>query len=243
MLKTALVAAKVGMENLRLNAHLHENLAELQRSRARIVQAGLEERRRVERDLHDGAQQQFLTVAATLARIDVVDDPEVRQVVAAARTQLRNALGELRRLARGIHPASLSQGGLPEALQVLRELAPIPVALTVADPVMGTRLSPTAEAAAYFVAAEALANAIKYSNAEQVLVNVRLEGSDVLLSVSDDGDGGAHFVPAGGLTGLKDRATALGGGVTIHSDPCPTHPGMKGSQVEARLPIVPVEQP
>jgi signal transduction histidine kinase len=192
-------------------------MSELGNSRERIVEAGLAERRRVERNLHDGAQQQLLAVAATLAQTDYVADDEVRGVVSRARATLSDALAELRALARGIHPPALSQGGLPIALPALCERAPWPVELRV-DP--ETRDLPDAiEAATYFVIAEALTNAAKHANATRVTVTVRVADQRATVEIGDDGNGGADAGRGTGLPGLADRVDALDGHLTVRSVP------------------------
>ena len=191
LISTAVEAVRIGTHNTRLRAELLAAMSELGNSRERIVEAGLAERRRVERNLHDGAQQQLLAVAATLAQTDYVADDEVRGVVSRARATLSDALAELRALARGIHPPALSQGGLPIALPALCERAPWPVELRV-DP--ETRDLPDAiEAATYFVIAEALTNAVRHASAHKATVEVHLDGPAVRINVADDGQGGARI--------------------------------------------------
>jgi signal transduction histidine kinase len=230
LLMTAMGAVRVGVHNTRLRADLLEAMSELHDSRLRITEAGLVERRRVERNLHDGAQQQFLAVAATLAQTDLVGDEEVREIVATARATLLEALAELRALARGIHPAALSQGGLTAALPSLCERAPWPVALRVAPDV--ERLPDAVETAAYFLVAEVLANADRHSQAARVTVELEREGDLLHICVSDDGIGGARIVARGGLAGLDDRVRALGGTLKVGD----RHPG---TIVRAALPIGP----
>lgn len=233
LLRTALGAVRLGAENIRLNAELMARIADLQESRARIVRAGTIERQRVERDLHDGAQQRFLTVAATLAQADLVDDDQVRRVVGEARTHLSEALKELRRLAHGIHPAALTQGGLPTALPTLGRGSAIRIDFDI-DPNLGTRRPPSdSETALYFVVAEAITNAFRYSGAEHIKVGARWQGDRVMVTVRDDGDGNARIVTGGGLSGLRDRLDALGGTLSLHLDPCPEHPAEQGTCVRA----------
>jgi signal transduction histidine kinase len=228
LIATAVEAVRVGTHNTRLRAELLAAMSELGSSRERIVEAGLAERRRVERNLHDGAQQQLLAVAATLAETDFVADDELRGVVSRARASLSDALAELRALARGIHPPALSQGGLPVALPALCERAPWPVELHV-DP--ETRDLPDAiEAAAYFVVAEVLTNAARHAGARTATVEVRLDGATVRIDVADDGRGGARLEPGGGLAGLLDRVNALGGTMVVGAAP------MTGTAVHVTLP-------
>ena len=237
LLRTAMAAVRVGAENIRLNADLLARMAELRESRARIVEAGMTERRRVERDLHDGAQQQFLAVAATLALTDLVDDGQVREVVDDARARLSSALRELRQLARGIHPAALSQGGLAAALPTLAAAAdPTPVQINVDADLTVNRPPPAQESAVYFLVAEALTNAVRHARSARVRVDVGREQDQLVASISDDGAGGAQIVPGGGLAGLVDRVEALGGHLNVHGDPCSNHPNSRGTTLTASLP-------
>ena len=236
LLRSALSAAQLGIENTRLTSELLQRMAELRASRARIVEAGMAERRRVERDLHDGAQQQFLAVVATLAQSDFATEAQMRDLVSDARTRLTGALAELRQLARGIHPAALSQGGLSAALPYLCQSASAQVTLRL-DPVLAGRpLAPGVESAVYFVVAEALANVTRYAGATTVTVTVVAEGPHLSVEVADDGNGGAHFTPEGGLTGLRDRVNALGGEVVLHNDPCAGHPDSCGTRLRVGFP-------
>jgi signal transduction histidine kinase len=190
----------------------------------------------VERNLHDGAQQQFLSVAALLARVDVVEAEEAKQIVTQARSQLQDALAELRRLAHGIHPSALSQGGLGPALHTLREAAPLAMTLTIDPQVLDERPRPAVEAAAYFAAAEALANVVKHANASHCELVVGVDGEGLSVVMRDDGSGGVRIAPGGGLDGLKDRLGALGGTLWVHSDPCTEHPSATGSTLTAVIP-------
>ncbi len=236
LVASAAAAIRVGTQNTRLHADLLASMAELRRSQARIVESGLAERRRVERNLHDGAQQQLLGVAATLAQADLVQDDQIRDVVTQARSGLKEALAELRTLARGIHPAALSQGGLAAALPSLCERAPWPVRLRV-DPAVGD-LDDNTATAVYFVVAELLTNAAKHAQASSASITVRISSDDppshrsVCVIVSDDGVGGAHVVPGGGLSGLRDRVEALSGTLTLERQ---TH----RTRVVVSLPAVP----
>lgn len=237
LLRIALAAVRVGAENIQLNADLLARMSELRESRARIVEAGLAERRRVERDLHDGAQQQFLAVAATLARAGLEADSEMREVVADAQARLAAALRELRQLARGIHPAALSQGGLPAALPSLCAGVPYEVEMRI-DPGLGTRRPPPGqESAVYFFVAEALTNAVKHAQPHCVTIEVRRVDDRLQAEVADDGSGGARVLPGGGLAGLADRVEALSGTFRIHSDPCPEHPTGSGTTLAVELPL------
>lgn len=223
-------ALRVGLENRRMHDELLLRMRQLEESRARIVEAGVLERRRVERDLHDGAQQQLLAVCATLARVDVVGDGELRPIVGEARGQLREALAELRRLARGIHPSALAVGGLPGAVRGLCQSIGFPSSLTVDDALRERRLPAVTEATAYFAVAEALANAMRHGSPTRVVVDLSVREGWLRASVCDDGGGGARLVPGGGLAGIAERVDALGGTLDLDCGPA-------GSTVLVRLPV------
>jgi signal transduction histidine kinase len=207
-------AAGLRMENERLDAELRARLEELRASRARIVEAGYRERRRVERDLHDGAQQRLLALAMNLklARSRVDDDPsEAGKLLDEATAELEQATAELRELARGIHPGLLADRGLVPALEALASRAPVQVELT-AD--VERRSAPGVEAAAYFLVSEALTNIAKHAEAERVSVRVGQSKGFLMVEVLDDGRGGAD--PDGsGLRGLADRVAALDGDFSV----------------------------
>ena len=210
-------AASLALENARLQAELRAQLAEVRASRARIVEAGDAERRRLERDLHDGAQQRLLGIrlALQLARGRLADGgAAVDELLAEADAEAVDALAELRALARGIHPAILTEEGLPAALAALARRAPVPVELTVAP----ERLPAPVEATAYFVTAEALANVAKHAHASRVTVDVTRANGRLAIEITDDGVGGAD--PDGaGLRGLRDRVEALDGRLRVDSPP------------------------
>jgi PAS domain S-box-containing protein len=203
---------------------------ELRASRARIVKAGDAERRRLERNLHDGAQQRLvaLSLSLRLAQAKLQDDPQgAEQVLEASRAELAAALDELRELARGIHPAVLTDRGLAAALEMLAQRAPIPVVIETPP----ERLPPEAEAAAYYVIAEALANVAKYAKATEVTVRVTREDDCARVRVEDDGVGGADPALGTGLRGLADRVAALEGTIAIDS------PRGGGTRIEVELPL------
>lgn len=236
LLDVAVAAAKSGLLNQALAHQVQNQLHEIQASRTRIAEAGWAERRRVERDLHDGAQQQFLAIMATLASADLVDDANVRPLLREARGQLGDALGELRRLARGIHPAVLTQGGLVAAIPSLQQLDPDKIQVTV-DPHLGPgTVTPAIESAAFFVVAEAVTNAHRHADATQVRVTVKIDGPFLVATVADDGRGDAEITTGGGLAGIRDRVEALGGQLVLHRDPCLAHPH-SGSTVKMTLPL------
>jgi len=213
------------------NAHLQAEAARaeldsVRASRARIVAASLAERRRIERDLHDGAQQHLLGLAARLtAAMSRTSDPEATAAFAEARTDLGGVLAKLRDLAHGIHPASLVQGGLSPALEEVAGRLPLPIDLDVAP----DRVPAAVEAAAYFAACEALTNAVKHAAASQASVVIRVTATHLEMEVADDGVGGAD--PAGnGLAHLFDRLGAVDGAAQIDSPPG------QGTRLMARIP-------
>jgi PAS domain S-box-containing protein len=202
----------------------------LEASRARIVEAGDAARRRLERNLHDGAQQRLVSLALTLrlARAKAQEDPAAATtLLAAAGDELNEALKELRELAHGLHPALLAERGLGPALEALAARASFPVELAVG---VGERLPEPVEAAAYYLASEALANAAKHADPSSATVSVRREDDAVLVEIADDGPGGADVAGGSGLRGLIDRIEALGGTLQIES------PRGGGTRLLARLP-------
>jgi signal transduction histidine kinase len=202
---------------------------ELKASRARIVEAGFSARRKIERDLHDGAQQQLVTASMNLTaarqclRADV---EQAAELLAEAAADLSSAMEELRELARGIHPAVLTEGGLRPALMGLVRRSAVPAVLVGAP---DARVPAPVEAAAYFVVSEGLTNAARYANAELVEIEVTMDGGDVIVEVRDNGDGGAQRTGSG-LRGLADRVAALDGSFDVISPP-----GV-GTTLRAKLP-------
>jgi signal transduction histidine kinase len=222
-------AARLALENQRLQAELRAQLAEVRASRARIVAAGDSERRRLERDLHDGAQQRLLSLglALQLARAELGERASsANELLEDAERELQEALHELRELARGIHPAILTDGGLVAALRTCAQRVPVPISTAVDD----RRLSPAVETAAYFIVSEALANVAKHARASRASVVVRSDARRTVVIVEDDGIGGAYLDRGSGLRGLKDRAEALGGCLAVDSE------AGKGTRVRAELP-------
>jgi signal transduction histidine kinase len=231
VLRSVAAAAGLAMENERLQAQLRARVEELRTSRTRIVEAGTKERRRLERNLHDGAQQRLVALSLTLrlAQANVRKDPEkAEQMLFAAQEELTLALGELRELARGIHPAILSDRGLSVALEALAGRAPIPVELSELP---GEPLPEAIEAAAYFVVAEALTNVVKYAHASQATVSISRYNGSAIVEVADDGVGGADPGRGSGLRGLTDRVTALDGKMQIDS------PAGAGTRLRAEIPV------
>jgi PAS domain S-box-containing protein len=192
-------------------------LGEVEASRERIARAAYAARRTIQRDLHDGAQQQFVSVALQLANArDVIADEstEAGRLVAAALADLEHAIEELRRLAHGIHPAELSESGLEAALGTLARRSPVPVTLSVGN---AARVAPEIESAAYFIATEATTNAVKHAGASHIEIAVACARDELCVTITDDGAGGASLGDATGLQGLSDRAEAIGGDLTIDS--------------------------
>jgi signal transduction histidine kinase len=230
LVRAVAATAQMTIENERLQAEVRAQLEEVRASRARIVEFGDAERRRVERNLHDGAQQRLvnLSLALGIARSQVGAGSEEGLAVALdeAAAELRLALAELRELARGIHPVILTEAGLGPALASLAERSPIPVTVAAVPP---DRLPPGVEETAYYVASEALANAAKHAGATAVTISARRLNGELLVEVSDDGVGGAD--PDGsGLRGLADRVAALDGCLRVDS------PAGAGTRITAELP-------
>jgi signal transduction histidine kinase len=203
---------------------------ELEASRARIVAAGDDERRKLERNLHDGAQQRLvsLSLSLRLAQGRIYSDPGGAQdLLEASRDELAQALEELRELARGIHPAVLTDRGLEAALESLAARSPLPVEIRGAS----CELSPQVEAAAYYVVSEALANVTKYAQASAVEVTVERRNGTAVVEVTDDGIGGADPVRGSGLRGLADRVASLSGRLEVESPPG------SGTRVRAEIPL------
>ena len=221
-----------------LTAPPDPEVATLRSSQARIIAAADAERRRLERDLHDGAQQRLVAVALQLrmARDRLARGENALDLVSVAADEARTAIGELRDLARGIHPAVLTERGLEAALRDVVARAPLPVDLVEAP---AERFPSTIEATAYFVVSEALANVAKYAEATRASVTVRRDGEALCIEVCDDGRGGADPGAGSGLRGLLDRVGALNGTLTVDS------PAGEGTRIRAHLPaeIVDDEQP
>ncbi len=209
--------AALALQNERLDAELRASVQALRASRARIVESADEARRRIERDLHDGAQQQLVTLALGLrtARSRLDRDPAQAAVLLdAAAQELDAAIQALRELARGIHPAVLSDRGLGSALEALAQRAPLPMEL---EGVPAERLPAGIEAAAYFVVAEAITNVVRYARASHARVAVVRDGERIVVEIADDGVGGADPAKGTGLSGLADRVAALDGRLDIES--------------------------
>jgi signal transduction histidine kinase len=216
----------------KLDAELRDRLEELRASRARLVHAGDAERRRLERDLHDGAQARLVGLALLLgtARARAAGDPQLVAMLDRAQAELQAGLGELRELARGIHPAVLTDRGLHPALHALAARSPVPVTLDTGGE---ERLPGPVESAAYFVVSEALTNVAKYARATHAEVTVRRDDGRVTVEVADDGVGGADAARGSGLRGLADRVSALDGSLAVESPPG------GGTRLRAEIPAVP----
>jgi len=210
--------------------------ADLMASRARIVTAADETRRRIERDLHDGIQQRLVALALKLRLVEPdvpAEAPGVREELAALDAGLLEAVEELRELSRGIHPAILSKGGLGPALRSLSRRCAVPIELDVR---VDDRLPEAIEGAAYYMAAEALTNAAKHADASVVKLSAVVENGNLLVKVQDDGTGGADPSGGSGLIGLTDRVEAVGGTLTV------TSPRGQGTTLLAQLPLGPTER-
>jgi signal transduction histidine kinase len=224
-------AARLAIENGCLEAEIRAQLQEVRASRTRLVEAAGAERRRIERNLHDGSQQRLVNLALALSmaqsrlRPDV--DAELAGMLSEAAQELKLALAELRELARGIHPTILSEAGLGPALAALAERSPLPVLVTA---VPAGRLPSVVEGAAYFVVAECLTNAAKHAVASSATVRVEHIDGHLVVQVSDDGVGGAQLSDGSGLQGLADRVGALDGRLVLES------PARGGTRVVAMIP-------
>ena len=223
-------AMRLAVENDRLTAEVQEQLQDVRASRARIVEAGDVERRRVERDLHDGAQQRLISLSLELrvarSKLGEGGDPAVRQSLDRAADEAQAALSELRDLALGIHPLILTESGLGEAIESLADRTSVDVSVDVGP----ERYSPAVEGAAYFVISEALVNVTKYAKATKATVRVKSLGDHMTIEVDDDGIGGADPQAGSGLRGLADRLAALDGTITVVS------PVGGGTKISAQIP-------
>ena len=233
LVDAAAAAARLGLENARLHAETRAQLQQVRESRRRIVSAADAERRRIERNLHDGAQQRLLALALQLSsaqgRIGGGSNPDVEQLLAASVEELQGTIDELRTLARGLHPTVLVEFGLGAALEALVSKSPIPITVDVAE----GRLPAEVESTAYFVACEALNNIVKHANATSGTIVVQRRDGKLLLEISDNGTGGAHAGEGSGLLGIRDRVEALGGRLRLHS------PAGGGTRITVEIPCEP----
>ncbi len=210
------------------NAEARLQLAE---SRARLVEASDTARRRFERNLHDGAQQWFVALSLTLRRAAELlesDPARAALMLADGRQQLDAGLRDLRELARGLHPAELTEHGLGAAIEALALRTPVPIELHLT---VEERLPEVVESAVYYLTAEALTNVVRYARASSTTIRLACDGREVTVSVADDGVGGANAEKGSGLRGLGDRVEALGGRLVVDSAPG------SGTRLEARLPV------
>ncbi len=231
LVSAAASAAALAIDNERLKAELRARVEELRLSRVRIVEAADDARRRIERDLHDGAQQQLVSLALDLRMLKArLGDSGLQSTVDQLGAKLADALAELREFARGIHPAILSDRGLGPAVEALVDRAPLDVTYDVA---LTERLPAPVEAAAYFVIAEGLTNVVRYAETRRASVAVRRVNGEVEVVVADDGVGGASIDGGTGLRGLIDRLAVLDGSLELESAPG------AGTRLQARIPIDP----
>jgi signal transduction histidine kinase len=235
LLPFAFLAGLLRTHVARLDAELMTRLDELRSSRARLVEAGDAERRRLERDLHDGAQSRLVSVTMLLGRVRLLvdDDEDAKALLDRAQSELRIGLAELRELARGIHPAVLTERGLEPAISALATRASVPVTVDV----VRERLPAPVEIAVYFVVSEALTNVAKYAQATAAAVTVRETDGRVTVEIADDGVGGADAARGSGLSGLTDRVAALDGTLSVDS------PAGGGTRVSVDIPCAPVGAP
>jgi signal transduction histidine kinase len=219
--------AATDLDNAGLRADAALQLVEVQQSRARLATAQVTERRKIERDLHDGAQQRLLAVALQLrAAHDGTDIDRLRQVAESSIQQIQAAIVELRELANGVHPAALTTGGLLAALDDLATRTPVPVLLQVPD----ERFKPEVEATAWFIACEAVVNAVKHGQPTTITITVARKAQHLVVDIRDDGSGGAD-PNSQGLRGIADRAESIGGVLVVESNAC-------GTSIHAELPCV-----
>ena len=229
LVNAAAAGAALAIDNERLKANLRARVEELRVSRIRIVEAQDHARRRIERDLHDGAQQQLVSLSLDLRLLKskLNGNEAAAETVDALSEKLATALAELRELARGIHPVILTERGLVPAVAALAQRAPVPVEANIS---IHQRLTPAIESAAYFVVAEALTNVAKYAQAENVVVDLSRVGDEVIVVIEDDGVGGADIETGTGLRGLIDRLSALDGTLELET------PEGGGTRLIARIP-------
>jgi signal transduction histidine kinase len=222
-------AAAISLENGRLHAELRARLEELKGSRARVIDAGNMERQRLERNLHDGAQQRLIALSLELSMLEqkLGERPDLQARLDKARREIALSLEELRDVARGIHPAVLSGHGLAVALESIAARAPLPVRLTVD---VDGRLPDRIEVAAFYVVSESLANVAKHARATEAVVLVAMTSQDLVVEVVDDGVGGADTERGSGIRGLADRVEALGGRLRVWT------PRGGGTRVRAEIP-------
>jgi signal transduction histidine kinase len=216
LVESVRATAGLVLENERLAAEVRSQLAEVRASRGRIVAAADAERRRIERNLHDGAQQRLVTLSVSLGLEASRADAATSDTLGRAQEEVDGAIAELRELARGIHPTLLRDEGLAPAVQALARRTPVPVTVRGA---VGERLPDPVELAAYFLVAEALTNVVKHASATEASVLLERDGGVLRVTVADNGVGGAHVAADSGLAGLRDRLEALDTPLVIESEP------------------------
>jgi signal transduction histidine kinase len=227
LVRAAVAASSFALENAQLEAALRAQLQEVRESRMRIIEAGVAERRRLERDLHDGTQQRLLGLKIMLAAAESdVADQQAQAVIGRVRNELGQVLDELRDLAHGIHPAVLNQVGLEQAIKSMAERYTVPIEVSLPQ----GRFGDAAELTAYFVVAEAITNAIKHARANRIMVRGDKSGGFLRIAVTDDGQGGASVAAGTGLRGLIDRVRGVGGDLELDS------PAGQGTQIRAQIP-------
>jgi signal transduction histidine kinase len=231
LLDAVAAAVSISLENAHLHVELRARLEELRGSRARIVESAQDERQRLERNLHDGAQQRLVALSLDLGLLEeqLAGDRTARERIHKARREVAASLDELREIARGIHPAVVTAHGLAVALEQLAARAAVPIRLRVEVP---GRLSEAIEVASYYVVAESLTNVGKYAQASEATVDVSRSKGLLLVEVTDNGIGGADTEHGSGLRGLADRVEALGGRLRVWS------PIGGGTRVQAEIPCV-----
>jgi signal transduction histidine kinase len=229
LLDAVSAAAGIALENGRLQSELRARLEELRGSRERVIEAGQKERQRLERNLHDGAQQRLISLSLDLSMLEarLGNDPEARAQLDQARDEIAQSLEELREVAHGLHPAVVSGHGLTVALESLAARAPVPVRLNVD---LEERVDEQVEVAAYYVVSESLANIGKHAEASSATIEVARANGELVVEIVDDGVGGADSEAGSGVRGLADRVEALGGRLRIWS------PRGGGTRVRAELP-------
>jgi signal transduction histidine kinase len=230
LLEAVTAAASIALENAQLHVELRARLEELRGSRARVIDAGQKERQRLERNLHDGAQQRLIALSLELSRVEQQEkNPVLSARLDEARREIGVSLAELRDVARGLHPAVLTGHGLEVALESIAAHSPVSVELTVE---IEGRLQERIEVAAYYVVSESLANVAKHAHATTATVDVVQTNGHLLVEIVDDGVGGADTEGGSGLRGLADRVEALNGRLRVWT------PLGGGTRVQAEIPCV-----
>jgi len=229
LLDSVSAAAGIALENGRLNAELNARLVELRGSRVRLIEAGSKERQRLERNLHDGAQQRLVALSLELRLVEkrLGDDTQVSVALSHARSEIAMSLEELRDVARGIHPTVVTAHGLAVALESLVARAPVPVRMTVD---LDERPPEALEVAAYYLVCESLANIGKHAHATSATIDVARSNGQFVIEVADDGSGGADTERGSGLRGIADRVEALDGRLRVWT------PRGHGTRVRADIP-------